>query len=80
MKIYIMLPFTNVTYLNDCNDNKSANLTDDYEINFKTTSRYKYQGINTIDFRRPSFGNPEKSYRWVYTIINPKTFHIYQGG
>lgn len=75
MKIYLELPFTNTAY-ND--DGPNANLTDEYAANFKTKERYKFQRLDTTDVRYAHF--KPNIYRWVYSVIYPETFHIYQEG
>lgn len=77
MKVYVMLPLTDVVYLDDQSGDTSARLTRDYAINFKTCGRYKFQRIDITDFKVPSFKNPE-CYRWVYTIIKPKTLSLHR--
>ena len=75
MTIYLQLPFTNTLYNND---GPNANLTGDYVINFKTEKRYKFQRRDQTEVKYAKF-KPD-NYRWVYSVIDPKTFHIYQGG
>ena len=75
MKIYIQLPFTDTAY-ND--DGPNANLTEDYAANFKIKGRYKFQRRDQTDVKYARF-KPD-TYRWVYSVIDPETFHIYQGG
>ena len=79
MKIYITLPFTGTTKSGDF---RVANLTHDYEINFKTTSRYRFKKeLRMGTYEKDSGLNDSRAYHhWIYTPINPETFHIYQEG
>lgn len=80
MRIYITLPFTGTT--RDKSGDLSANLMHDYELNFKTTSRYKFKRELRIGTHEKDSGlNDSRAYhRWIYTSIDPETFHIYQEG
>lgn len=78
MKIYIMLPFVGTTRAGDF---RIANLTHDYEINFKTTSRYRFKKELRMGTYEKDSGLSDSPYHnWIYTPINPETFHIYRGG
>ena len=75
MKIYLELPFTNTAY---DDDGPNANLTYDYAANFKTKMRYKFQKQEQTNVK---YANLKTDiYRWVYSVVDPETFHIYQGG
>ena len=79
MKIYITLPFTGTT--RDKSGDLCANLTHDYELNFKTTSRYKFKRARQMGPNEKDSGlSDSPCRRWVYTPIDPETFHIYQAG
>ena len=73
MKIYLELPFTNTLYEDD-NNLYSANLTDDYSEFFQETRRYKFKRHDITSFKHPFFKQSITFCRWIYTIIDPKTF------
>ena len=75
MKVYLELPFTNTAY---DDDGPHACLTEDYIANFKRQGRYKFQRHDLTNAKYANF-KPD-IYRWAYSVIDPKTFHIYQGG
>ncbi len=75
MIIYLQLPFTNMHY---DDQGPNGNLTGDYTVNFKTTWRYKFQRHDQTDVKYANFKS--NINRWVYSVVDPETFHIYQEG
>lgn len=78
MRIYITLPFTGTT--RDKSGDLCANLTHDYEIHFRTTSRYKFKRAWQMVNEKDAGLSDSPCYNWIYTPIDPETFHIYQEG
>lgn len=79
MKVYVILPFAGTTRTKS--NDLCANLTHDYELNFKTTSRYRFKRAWQMCDEKDSGLNDSRAYRrWIYTPIAPETFHIYQEG
>ena len=77
MRVYIMLPFTGTTQSGYF---RVANLTHDYEIHFRTTNRYKFKKAWQMVDEKDSSLSDSPCYNWIYTPIDPETFHIYQEG
>ena len=79
MKIYITLPFVGTTR-NKSGGFLNANLIHDYEIHFRTTSRYKFKKAWQMVNEKDSGLSDSPCHHWIYTPIKPETFHIYQEG